>query len=265
MTKLLLAAAVTPLTDDGERLDEAAFGPLTRYLRDGGVDGVFCCGTTGEGVLLTLEERRRAAKLFREACDGKLVVHAGAQTTRDTVQLAGHARDLGADGVGVIPPPYYPLDDDALVEHLCAAAAACAPVDFYLYAFTARSGYPIPISVIERVRERADNLAGLKVSERSPADIEAFIGTGLPVLIGSEPLIPEAFAAGATGAVSGMASAYPAEVAAVVRTPSPAGADALRKLRASLEPAFIPMVKARLVSAGVPIQPDVRRPLLPTR
>ena len=102
--------------------------------------------------------------------------------------------------------------------------------------------------MIERVRERADNLAGLKVSERSPADIEAFIGTGLPVLIGSEPLIPEAFAAGATGAVSGMASAYPAEVAAVVRTPSPAGADALRKLRASLEPAFIPMVKARLVT-----------------
>ncbi len=70
MTRLLLAAAVTPLTDDGERLDEAAFAPLTRYLRDGGVDGVFCCGTTGEGVLLTLDERRRAAELFREACDG---------------------------------------------------------------------------------------------------------------------------------------------------------------------------------------------------
>ena len=78
----------------------------------------------GEGVLLTLDERRRVAELFREACDGILVVHAGAQTTRDTVQLARHARELGADGVGVIPPPYYPLDDDALVEHLCAAAAA---------------------------------------------------------------------------------------------------------------------------------------------
>ncbi len=98
MTRLLLAAAVTPLTDDGERLDEAAFAPLTRYLRDGGVDGVFCCGTTGEGVLLTLEERRRAAELFREACDGILIVHAGAQTTRDTVQLAATPGSWGPTG-----------------------------------------------------------------------------------------------------------------------------------------------------------------------
>ena len=138
----------------------AGFAPLTRYLRDGGVDGLFCCGTTGEGVLLTPRERRRAAELFRSACDGRLFVHAGAQTTRDTVALAEHAREIGADGVAVIPPPYFPLTDDALVEHLCAAAQACAPVEFYLYAFTARSGYPVPIAVVERVRERAPTWRG---------------------------------------------------------------------------------------------------------
>ncbi len=263
MSALLYAAAVTPLADGGERLDEPAFAPLVRYLRDGGVDGVFCCGTTGEGVLLTLDERRRAAELFRSACDAPLIVHAGAQTTRDTVALAEHARELGADGVAVIPPPYFPLDHDALLAHLSAAAAACAPVDFYVYAFTARSGYPVPIPVVRELQLEAANLAGLKVSERYPAEIKAFIDTGLPVLVGAEPLIPESLAAGAAGAVSGLSSAYPAEVAAVVSSPSAAGAESLRKLRATVEPNFIPNLKATLGQRGVPVRPDVRRPLLP--
>jgi dihydrodipicolinate synthase/N-acetylneuraminate lyase len=263
MPALLLAAAVTPLTDGGERLDEPAFAPFVRYLRDGGVDGVFCCGTTGEGMLLTLAERRRAAELFRAACDATLIVHAGAQSTRDTIALAEHARELGADGVAVIPPPYFPLDDDALLGHLSAAAAACAPVDFYVYAFAARSGYPVPIDVITELQKQATNLAGIKVSERSPAEIKAFVDTGLPVLVGAEPLIPASLAAGAAGAVSGLASAYPAEVAKVVGNPSAAGGESLATLRATLEPNLIPNLKATLGRLGVPVRPDVRRPLRP--
>ncbi len=263
MRASLLTAAVTPLTDGGERLDEPAIAPLVRYLRERGVDGVFCCGTTGEGMLLTIDERRRAAELFRAACDGALIVHAGAQSTRDTVALAEHAREVGADGVAVIPPPYFPLDHDGLLAHLADAAAACAPVDFYVYAFTARSGYPVPISVVRALQERAANLAGLKVSERSSAEIKAFIDTGLPVLVGAEPLIPEALAAGAAGAVSGLSSAYPAEVAAVVRNPSPEGAESLARLRATLEPHLIPNLKAALGRLGVPVRRDVRRPLQP--
>ena len=151
----LLAASVTPLRADGDRLDEEAIGPLVAHLQEGGVDGLFACGTTGEGVLLSMDERRRAAELFRQACTGLLIVHCGAQSTRDTAALAAHAAEVGADGAAVIPPPYYPLDDEALVEHFSAAAAACAPLPFYMYAFAARSGYPLPPPVVERVGERA--------------------------------------------------------------------------------------------------------------
>ena len=94
-----------------------------------------------------------------------LIVHCGAQSTADTAALAAHAATIGVDGVAVIPPPYYPLADDALVEHFVAAASACAPTPFYLYAFAARSGYPLPVAVVERVRERVENVAGLKVSD----------------------------------------------------------------------------------------------------
>jgi len=53
MTALLLSASVTPLKDGGAALDEDAIGPLVEFLQAGGADGVFCCGTTGEGVQLT--------------------------------------------------------------------------------------------------------------------------------------------------------------------------------------------------------------------
>src|SRR5437016_14038052 len=98
MAPPLIAASITPLRDGGTRLDEAAIAPLVRHLQEGGVDGVFCCGTTGEGVLLTLDERKRAAAAFRAACDRRLIVHCGAQTTAETAQLCEHAAAIGADG-----------------------------------------------------------------------------------------------------------------------------------------------------------------------
>ncbi|MGZ4480860.1 MAG: dihydrodipicolinate synthase family protein [Gaiellales bacterium] len=264
MAPSLYAASVTPLREGGSMLDDEAIGPLVEFLLAGGVDGVFACGTTGEGVLLTLDERRRAAVRFREACTGTLIVHCGAQTTADTATLAAHAAEIEADGAAVIPPPYYPLDDDALVEHFCAAAAACDPLPFYLYAFAARSGYPLPPAVVVRVAQRAGNLAGLKVSEASFEAVATYLALSLPVFVGSEPLIPQALAAGAAGSVSGIASAFPDIVSGVVRDPSPDGAARMRELRDALgTTTFIPALKTVLRDRGVPIEPDVRAPLRP--
>ena len=167
MLRGALAAAVTPLRDGGEALDEEAFEPYAAFLADGGLDGLLALGTGGEGFLLPHAQRRRAAELFVGATRGSLLVavHAGAQSTRDTVELAAHAAEIGADAVAVIAPPYFALDDEALLAHLAAGARACAPVPFYVYEFAARSGYAIPLSVIERLRERAPNLAGMKVSD----------------------------------------------------------------------------------------------------
>jgi len=67
-----------------------------------------------------------------------------------------------------------------------AAAAACAPVPFYIYAFAARSGYPVPLEVVARVRDAAQNLAGLKVSESPFPNVEPFLDLGLPELDGLE-------------------------------------------------------------------------------
>ena len=258
----LIVAAATPLAAGGAALDEATVWPMVRFLEAHGADGVFACGTTGEGILLTAGERMRAAVIFRAAVRGRLIVHCGAQTTAETAALAAHAAEIGADAVAVIPPPYYPLDADALTAHLLAAAAACAPLPFYIYAFAARSGYAVPLDVVARVRQGASNLAGLKVSE-SPFDrVAPYLVLGLPVVVGSEPLIPAAMALGAQGAVSGLAAAFPEVVRAAVDRPDADAGARLQALRAAMEAQpFIASVKHVLRRRGVPIQPDLRAPM----
>ena len=259
-----IAAAVTPLADGGRELDVGAVGPLTRFLADGGIDGALVCGTTGEGILLSAPERVRVAERFVEARpDGfQVAIHAGAQTTADTVALATHAKEIGADAVAVIAPPYFPLDEPALLEHLRAAAEACGPLPFYVYEFAGRSGYAIPVAVIGRLRETSPNLAGLKVSDTPWSAIEPYALEGLDLFVGAEPLVLEALEHGADGAVSGLATAFPEIVAALVHERDATAGERVSTLRTLLGPLpFHAALKEILAARGVPIRPDVRPPL----
>ncbi len=264
MIRGAFAAALTPLRDGGSALDPDAVAPYVAFLAEGGVDGVFVAGTTGEGILLSARERRELAALLVAAARGRLAVavHCGAQTTADTAALAAHAASCGADAVAVIPPPYFRLDDAALTEHLAAAAAACAPLPFYAYEFAARSGYAIPLTVIAALRERAPNLKGLKVSDAPWEALEPDLNAGLDVFVGAEALVARGLAAGAAGAVSGLASCYPEVVAALVASPSPETTAQAERLRGALE-RFPFHAACKLVAArrGVPISPEVRAPL----
>jgi len=229
-----IAAAVTPLRDHGRSLDEASVAPLIRFLAEGGMDGVLTCGTTGEGVLLSVAERRRMTELCLEGRPPgfAVAVHAGAQTTADTVELALHAREAGADAVAVIAPPYFPLDEQELCDHFRRAAGACDPLPFYIYEFIGRSGYPVPIPVIERLRDEVSNLTGLKVSD-TPFE-----------------------------AVSGLASAWPQVTAELVHRKADAAGARVNALRDALHGLSLPAVaKEMLVDKGVLAHADVRLPL----
>jgi dihydrodipicolinate synthase/N-acetylneuraminate lyase len=253
-----IAAALTPLRDNGTALDEDALEPYLIYLKDAGIDGILLLGTTGEGILLTLEERKRA---ISNAVGGPLPVlaHCGAQSTRDTATLAAHAAEAGAEGVAVIAPPYFPLDDEALLEHFVAAANACAPLPFYVYELEKASGYAIPVPVVERLREKVDNVAGMKVSDAPFAKVAPYLLDGLDVFVGAEALIGEGLAAGVAGAVSGLASAFPEVVVEAVRSGDSTAAGELRKV-VDRFPRHAAL-KAVVGSRGVPIREDVRAPL----
>jgi dihydrodipicolinate synthase/N-acetylneuraminate lyase len=257
-----VAAAVTPLRDGA--LDSGAVAPYADFLAGHGLDGLLALGTTGEGVLFSPEERREITEAFLEAARGRLqvAVHCGAQTTRDTVALAEHAAAAGADAVAVIAPPYFALDEAELLAHFEAAARACAPAPFYLYEFEARSGYAIPLAVIERLRERVPNLAGMKVSDSPWERLEPYLVDGLDVFVGAESLLERGLAAGAVGAVSGLAGSFPDAVVPLVREPSPKAGERAAALRAQLQRfPFHAASKTALGVRGVPVGPEVRAPL----
>jgi len=257
-----LAAALTPLRDDA--FDAAAVAPYVEFLAGHGLDGALVLGTTGEGVLFSPEERREIAAAFVAAARGKLqaAVHCGAQTTRETVRLAEHAAGAGADAVAVIAPPYFALDDGELLAHFEAAARACAPLPFYLYEFEARSGYAIPLGVIARLRERASNFAGMKVSDSPWERLEPYLLGGLDVFVGAEALLERALAAGAAGAVSGLAASFPDAVVPLVREPTADAGERATALRAELQRfPFHAASKAALGFRGVPVGAEVRAPL----
>jgi 4-hydroxy-tetrahydrodipicolinate synthase len=216
MAPRTIAAALTPFTAGAALIDEAAFEPYLAYLQAGGVDGVLALGTTGEGILLSLAERKAAITRFAA---GPLTV----------------------------------------LAHFAAAARACAPLPFYVYELEKASGYAIPVHVVERLRETVDNVAGMKVSDAPFAKVQPYMLEGLDVFVGAEALIGEGLTAGAAGAVSGLASAFPEVVAQAVRTGDSTAAGELRTVvdRFPRHAALKAVVGAR----GVPMQPDVRGPL----
>jgi len=259
-----LAASITPLREHGSEVDDDAFGPLMDFFVEAGLDGILALGTAGEGISLRVEERRRVADLFLQAADNRLqvAVHCGAQTTADTVLLAVHAAEVGADAAVVIGPPYFKLDEKAQYAHFFAAATACAPLPFYVYEFAATTGYPIAPSVLERLRDSADNVVGLKVSDTPFDAFEKYLLPGFDIFVGPEALIADGMARGALGAVSALASALPREVAAVVRDPTPEGAARLGELRTFVERFPRQAALKRLLAfQGIPVREDVRAPL----
>jgi dihydrodipicolinate synthase/N-acetylneuraminate lyase len=261
-----LAAAVTPLTGEGGGIDEDGIGAVVEFYVQSGLDGILALGTTGEGILFSLDERRRAADEFVSSAHHRfaVVVHCGAQTTHDTVALAEHAASIGAAGVAVISPPYFALDADAIWAHLDAAAGACAPTPFYVYEFAARSGYAVPVEVVERLRTTAPNLAGLKVSDAPFDRVQPYLLPGLDIFVGAEGLIAQGMALGAAGAVSGLAGALPELTIGAVTSRSAEDSARASRVRSSLDVApFHAALKFILRVRGVAIDDAVRAPLPP--
>jgi dihydrodipicolinate synthase/N-acetylneuraminate lyase len=269
MLRGTVAAAVTPLRARkidpfGREFDPAAVGPYVDFLVAHGVDGVLVLGTTGECMLFAPDERRQIAEAFVAAGAGRIqvAVHAGAQTTRDTLVLANHAKEIGADAVAVIGPPYFPLDLLELLQHFRQAAYVCRPLPFYAYEFEARSGYAIPLPVIRSLREWEPNFAGMKVSDSPWEKVEPYLLDGLDIFIGAEALLVRGLAAGAVGAVSGLASCFPDAVVPLVRDRTAEAQEKATELRASLQRLpFHAAAKTVLGLRGVPIASNVRMPL----
>jgi len=161
--KGVITASITPFTEDGQ-LYEQALAEHVDFLVNGGVDGLFVCGTYGQGPLMSIEQRVKAIGIVVEANGGRVpvIAHIGATSTEDTVRLCKHATDTGADAVAATPPWYYSHDERALVAHYKAVASATS-LPVFVYNNPARTGISITPENLAELAE-IENLLGIKDS-----------------------------------------------------------------------------------------------------
>jgi dihydrodipicolinate synthase/N-acetylneuraminate lyase len=222
-----LAAISTPFAADGSvALD--AFAEHVSRLADGGLDGVFVAGTTGEGVLLEADEIAALTERAVAAGAGlRVIAQVGRPSTRATAALARRTIDAGADAVAAYVQWFYPATDADVRTHFEGLLEAAGEVPAFLYNIPRRT-------VNDLSAELAGELAaaGFKGMKDSTADFDRHLAyldatreQDFELYVGAEPLVLRACRAGAAGAITGLAGARP-ELFARLRAAVEAGEDA---------------------------------------
>lgn len=203
----LIAATYTPLQPDGT-LDCEAIGPVAERLLADGIDGLFVCGSTGEGPSLSTAERMRVAEGYLAAAGGQVpvIVHVGHDSLAEAAALAAHAARNGADAIAAMPPCYFPVRDAATIVECCAVVAAGAPdLPFYYYHIPSMTGVAVDVTeVLEQAGGRISNFAGVKYTANTLHEFQECVaveGGRYDMLSGYDELLLPALVAGARAAV----------------------------------------------------------------
>jgi len=202
----LIAAAHTPMTRGGE-INLDAVADQARLLAAGRLDAVFLAGTTGEGLSLSVAERKALVERWRrEAPDMPLIVHVGALSIADCRELADHAARFGADAIAAVAPCYHKPAALADLVAFCADVAGAAPdLPFYYYHIPSLSGVKVNVcEFLSTGAERIATLAGVKFSDPDLMDFARCVrleGGRFNMLFGLDEMLLSALVLGADGAV----------------------------------------------------------------
>ncbi len=272
--KGVIVPLLTPFDAQGQ-VDAPAVKRLVDFLIARGVAGLFPGGTTGEGPLLTAQERRRLAETAVRAADGRapVIVHTGAITTREAVELTCHARDIGAQAAALIPPYYYRYPDEAIFRHYAQVAEQAPDFPIYLYNNPHVTGAALSMALVAALVERFPNIAGLKDSSDSLDILAASLswrGGAFNAASGNDGLLLGALAMGVDACVSGNANVVPELVVALYGAAARGDLETARALQAKLnrvrailrDGADLSLFKGILTQRGLPLG-AVRSPLLP--
>ena len=203
----LVAAPFTPFHAD-RSLNLDVIPAYARFLRDNGVGAAFVCGTTGEGLSLTLEERLRIAERWVACADDRLrvIVHVGHTCLADARTLTAHAAKIGAAAVSALTPCFFKPRSNAEVVNWCEAVASAAPaLPFYYYNIPSMTGIDYPVvDFLAQAQARIPSLAGVKYTHENLPDYKACVAFAqgrYDILFGRDELLLEGTDAGALGAV----------------------------------------------------------------
>lgn len=209
----IVCANITPF-DEKKNVDYKSVRKLARYLADSGIQAVYPLGTNGEGIALSVEERKKIAEIIIEEINHKIFVgiQCGTQTLEDTLELVQHAKKTGADAAGVISPFFFHQSDEALIEYYSEVLEAAGDFPIYIYNIPTNTNNDVSAGVVKKLGQKYANLCGVKFSYPDISRICEYVRTrdeGLDTLIGCDRLIYPAYKSGAVGTVTGPAAIFP--------------------------------------------------------
>jgi len=210
----VLPAITTPFNADGS-VDHGFLAKHVGMMLDAGCTGIVPLGSLGETATLTFEEKKAILQTVVKAVGsrGGVVPGVAALSTTDAVAFAEMAQAVGCHGLMVLPPYVYTSDWREMKRHVSAVIAATnLPCMLYNNPIAYKTDF-LPPHIAELASEHA-NLVAVKESSadiRRIAAIKSLIGARLHILVGVDDIIVEGIAAGASGWIAGLVSAYPRE------------------------------------------------------
>lgn len=166
--------------DENGAISTEGVKALTRHLISKGVKGVYVGGSSGECIYQHVDERKRVLETVLEEAKGKLTViaHVGCNNTADSVELAAHAQQAGADAIASIPPIYFHLPEHAIAEYWNAMSAAAPELDFVIYNIPQLAGTALSMNLLKEMLKNPRVIA-VKNSSMPVQDIQMFKAEGV--------------------------------------------------------------------------------------
>lgn len=263
-------AMATPLEENGYQVQMGVVSQLVEFLIDRGVSGLFVGGTTGEGILLDIEQRKVLHKEAVQAAMGRVptLVHIGASTTRESVSLAVHAAEVEADALVAVTPYFYPVHDRALLEHYQAITEAVPHLPLFAYDIPHMAVNTVGPDLVKELATRLGSFAGIKTSQRDAQVVRSLIEAMPPkrlVLAGNERLAIGLLGLGADGLISGLSTAIPEPFVGLTRAFKEGDFDTAREYHQVINQLLdlipsgsrIGAIKSLLVQRGINVGPPV--------
>lgn len=186
---------------------------LTRYFIEKGVKGVYVCGSSGECIYQSKEERKQTLEAVMSEAKGKLTViaHVACNNTADSMELAAHAESLGVDAIAAIPPIYFHLPDHAIAQYWNDISSAAPNTDFVIYNIPQLAGVALTMPLFREMKKNP-RVAAVKNSSMPVQDIQMFKaegGEGFVVFNGPDEQFISGRAMGADGGIGGTYAVMP--------------------------------------------------------
>jgi 4-hydroxy-tetrahydrodipicolinate synthase len=210
--KGVMPAMVTPFNEEDESINEENLRNLVNFHIDKGVTGLVPCGTTGEFVNMTLEERLKVIEIVVDEANGRVPVIAGTGETgtQMVINSTNASADLGADAAIIVTPYYLKPGAKGLYDHYYSIAEN-TDIPLVLYNIPVCTGVNLPWTVVEDLAD-IPNIVAIKDSSGDYRYFSALlekVRDKISVLIGWDENVLGAFAGGAAGAILGSANVIP--------------------------------------------------------